>query len=730
MAEQQKGFRQQLGHYILKNLLGSGGFADVYLAEHIHLHTLVAIKVLHTHLANEDIEAFRREAQTVAALSHPHIVRIFDFGVEAGTPYLVMDYAYNGSLRQRFPKGQAVPIGEIVPVLLQVASALHYAHGQRVIHRDIKPENMMLNAKNEVILGDFGIAIVTQTSSKASTQNIAGTVAYMAPEQIQAHPVPASDQYSLGVVVYEWLCGQRPFEGSYTEIAIKHSVSPPPPLRNLMPSIPDAVEQVVMTALHKDPQQRFPTVLDFAQAFAQAVFTHPQQQPTMVKPGYGYLSPPVAQQPFYSQPPMKQAAQFYGQPPMKQATQFYGQPPVNQATQFYNPSPVKQVTQSTYLQASVPEGYPHNSVPVTAPKVSRRKLIVGISSIAVVGVGLTAFSVLSNAQILPGDNTNTHSTTTLKNLTGSSSAVGQTVGQGGEQAEQTYTGQTDWIWLVAWSPDGKYVASGSHDGTCHIWQAADGKRVLSVVSNLEPHQSDAYPWSIVWSKHDPKQVAIGFADGSIQILDVTNGQRLLSRDKDVTPVPLMSWSPDGKQMAVSSTDNTIVIYDLPNWNPRVTFREHTDFIKAISWSPDGRYIASGGDDTKIRVWDPQTAETKMVLSGQSQEVTALSWRNDSQRLVSSAQDYIVRIWDIQTVRTLVTHEYTGGAPMGNVAWSPDGKWVAAYPGNASVDILDATTLNVKQTISTGVVYGLSWSPDSMHLATGCYDKVTKLWHIS
>ncbi|HEY4032505.1 MAG TPA: protein kinase [Ktedonobacteraceae bacterium] len=287
MAARASRIGQQLGHYQLAQLLGTGGFAEVYLGEHVHLHTQVAMKLLHTQIADDDRENFKHEAQTIARLLHPHIVRVLDFGVEGNTPYLVMDYAPNGTLRHRHPRGTPLPLATVISYTKQVAEALQYAHDQRLIHRDVKPENMLLGRNQEVLLSDFGIALVTQSSQYQSTQNIAGTIAYMAPEQIQAHPRPASDQYSLGIIVYEWLSGQRPFQGSYTEIAVKHSVAHPPPLHDLLPALPSAVEQVVMIALNKDPHQRFANVRAFAQALEQAS----QQLSTT------FIRPPVTPQP-------------------------------------------------------------------------------------------------------------------------------------------------------------------------------------------------------------------------------------------------------------------------------------------------------------------------------------------------------------------------------------------------------------------------------------------------
>jgi len=261
---------KQLGNYRLIRLLGKGGFAEVYLGHHLYLKTQAAIKVLHTRLIDDDMENFLTEAQTIASLVHPHIVRVLEFGVEGDIPFLVMDYAPNGTLRQRYSKGALPSYERIVHYVKQVAEALQYAHDKNLIHRDIKPENMLLGTNKSVLLSDFGIALLAQSSSHQSTQGIIGTTAYMAPEQLKGKPRPASDQYSLGIVVYEWLTGERPFRGSFAEIASQHMFVPPPPLYEKVPEISSAVENVVMTALEKEPHQRFASLQEFADALEHA----------------------------------------------------------------------------------------------------------------------------------------------------------------------------------------------------------------------------------------------------------------------------------------------------------------------------------------------------------------------------------------------------------------------------------------------------------------------------
>src|SRR5438552_12391859 len=171
---------QQLGHYRLLRLLGQGTFAEVYLGEHLYLERLAAIKVLHVQMDPDTHEPFRREARTIAHLQHPHIVPVLDFGLDEQTPYLVMEYTPGGTLHSQHPKGTRLPYEQIVSYVKQIASALDYAHQQRVIHRDVKPANLLLNAKGEIVLSDFGLAVVQRTLDSLSTQNPAGTPLYMA----------------------------------------------------------------------------------------------------------------------------------------------------------------------------------------------------------------------------------------------------------------------------------------------------------------------------------------------------------------------------------------------------------------------------------------------------------------------------------------------------------------------------------------------------------------------
>jgi hypothetical protein len=260
---------QRLGNYRLHRLLGKGGFAEVYLAEHLYLNTSAAIKVLQATLDEEEERLFLTEAQTIARLAHPNIVRVRDFAIERSVPFLVMDYVPGGTLRQHCPRGTCLSLEHTVRHIKQIAAALQYAHNHGIIYRDVKPENVLQGA-GSVLLSDFGISVSAPPPGAASSLGLAGTLPYMAPEQFQGQAVFASDQYALAIVAYEWLCGARPFEGSGMALASQHAHLPPPPLREKDPSLPEAVEAVILKALSKRPEQRYVSILTFARALERA----------------------------------------------------------------------------------------------------------------------------------------------------------------------------------------------------------------------------------------------------------------------------------------------------------------------------------------------------------------------------------------------------------------------------------------------------------------------------
>ena len=253
--------------YEIIRRLGSGGMADVFLARDTHLGREVAIKVLYQRYAddNEFVARFRREAQSAAGLNHPHIVSIYDRGEADGSYYIAMEYLEGRSLKQVISERGPLEPALAIDISEQILQALQFAHENNVIHRDIKPHNIIINSRNQVKVTDFGIARAGSAARMTETGSIIGTAQYLSPEQAKGLAVEqGSDLYSLGIVLYEMLTGQVPFEGENpVAIALKHLSDAPVPPQALNPEIPDNLNAVVMKALAKDPANRYRSAEEF-----------------------------------------------------------------------------------------------------------------------------------------------------------------------------------------------------------------------------------------------------------------------------------------------------------------------------------------------------------------------------------------------------------------------------------------------------------------------------------
>jgi serine/threonine protein kinase len=293
---------KQVGEYRLVRFLGNGTFGDVYEGVQIYLETHVAIKLLKGSFQEEEIEKFRDEARILARLEHPHIVRILTFNVAKfdgqDFPFLAMSLAPNGTLLKRHPRGTPLPLPTIVAYVKQIASALQYAHDSKYIHRDVKPENILLGKNDELLLSDFGVAVIAHSTNSLGRPNVGGTLPYMAPEQLRGRPLAASDQYALGVIAYEWLCGTRPFRGTEAEIIAQHLSTLPPPLKKEL-CIPPTIEDVIRKALAKNPDKRFPNIQAFATALEQAFL--------------GQTVPKAQEEPIFQAPPNDQRRNSFEQ---------------------------------------------------------------------------------------------------------------------------------------------------------------------------------------------------------------------------------------------------------------------------------------------------------------------------------------------------------------------------------------------------------------------------------
>ncbi len=609
---------QQLGNYQLIRLLGEGGFAEVYLGEHIYLGTMAAIKVTRMSLASGEMENFRTEARTIANLVHPNIVRVLEFGVQDGNPFLVMDYAPNGTLRQRHPRGAAVPLPTIIPYVRQVAEALQRAHDEKLIHRDVKPENMLLGRQNEVLLSDFGIALMAaQNTRDQALETAAGTIGYMAPEQIQGKPRPASDQYSLGIVVYEWLCGTKPFQGSLTEVVSQQLAVPPEPLREKNASISPALESVVMKALAKDPKERFVTIRDFAAALEQACQADVSDATILVRlPTQSAQQEPVAA-------------------PSNPQTQLT----VNVNTQT-PPSTATTKTASRSLGA-------------TPTLYTYREHTSKVNSIAWFWDGKYFASGSDDQTVLVWNITSGNRVGTYRGHSGKVNAVqyapsGLRIASGSDDKTVqiweantgnqllTYRGHTNSVKTLAWSPDAQRIASSATDEDVQVWDPARGSFIFIYRGHIYSVNS------VAWAP-DGQRIASGGGGKAVQIWDAANGHFIFAYRGHSAPVNAIVWSPDSKIIASGSEDKTVQIWDVDTGYNIFTSRDHSSVVTAVDWSPDGSLLASANGDGYVQLWDTSSGR-KVDSYRHSSPVRTVAWSPDGTCLAFGGDDGTIQVW--------------------------------------------------------------------------------------
>lgn len=281
----------QIGRYHLLHLLGSGGMGEVYLANDTPVNRQVAIKVIRSEVSaypttestTEATRLFQREVKAIAGLDHPNILPLYDYGEEVvqgmNTTYMVMPYRSEGTLTTWLSKrgnlGLLTPL-DVASIVAQAASGLQYAHDHNVVHQDIKPSNFLIRTREEnpqqpmLQLSDFGVAKISSATSNVS-QSVRGTPTYMAPEQWEGNALPATDQYALAIMTYELLTGRAPFQGGLGQMMYQHMHVQPPPPSTYSSRVPAEVDEVLLTALAKKPEQRFLSIAAFARAFQQAL---------------------------------------------------------------------------------------------------------------------------------------------------------------------------------------------------------------------------------------------------------------------------------------------------------------------------------------------------------------------------------------------------------------------------------------------------------------------------
>ncbi len=739
-----------VGGYILKQFIGSGGMGAVYLAEDQAIGQQVAIKIMHTDSADlpdassetRTLERFKQEARAVANLDHLHILPLYRYGEEETSTgkraYMVMQYRPEGSLwdwlRRRggissgigrpsilppaLPDSWPLSLSETNEYLQQAASALQYAHEHGIIHRDIKPANFLLRIDNatsvHLLLSDFGLAKFFASSSATST--ILGTPIYMAPEQFEGNAGPESDQYALAVMIYLLLAGRPPFEGDPLRLMHAHLAETPPSIRSFVPALPQKVDLALMKALARKPEERYPSIIDFAHAFQTAakgqfrIFASPlSPRPYLsVSTRQTPENAPTGVQPWVPPLPSTQSLLERSERPV---TLFAGDnaPPGVQPS-WVPPVPAGSITPSELLEEddaptvaqplpSSSQGWPafgspvpqnaspernaqSSSSPATpAPpepladtqsrKVGRRSMLAWIAggTAAIIVGGSGAYLYLHNA-------TATSSTISTTSVTTTRTAATTTTITSTTKAI-VLNGHQDVVTAVSWSPDGTQLVSTSRDSTARIWSAANWQ-TTAIYSG---HQAAVL--TAAW-RHDGSLLASGGEDKSVQ-----------------------TWNPTGVAQH--------------------TFSNLGSSVSSISWDLNNEALVagtlgSGSDDISLKTG-------RIVKSAQNFIIHALAFSPDGQRLALAFDNGAISIYDVTTRHSRTYHRHNGAVLC--LAWSFDGSQLASGGSDYTLHIIDTSTgHSIKVLQHHAPVNGVAWEPaGTTRVASACEDGIVRLWNV-
>jgi len=643
----------------------------VLLGFDTHLQRQVAIKVLDPQLAHNEVarKRFCREARAAASITHEHVVAVHHVEQEetSGLPFLVMQMIEGESLEDRLERGKRLELNEIVRIGMQIAAGLAAAHARGLIHRDVKPANILLERDTgRVKLTDFGLARAAEDVKLTQSGFVAGTPLYMSPEQARGEDevLPASDLFSLGVVLYELCTGQPPWTGK-APLAVLRQLADEPhrPIPELNSAIPDFLVSIIDRLLAKSPADRIQTAGEVAALLAEHLCAmHPLPAlPLPALPGLG--SGPTR-------------ARKGAQVALGRACST-GQLACSTGRAEGRSSLRHAVTTGLLLAGVVllfSGGF------LIAERVGWIKVFPGPTSVTPEEPPSSAPLAVLNANAGP-------IWSVAFSPNGSTLAMANEDGTvkfwdlAGQRIRGTLNAHRGSIWCLAYSPGGNLLATTSDDATVRLWEPPSDQQ-RKELKHASPVRGVAF-------SPDGKMLVTGTRDGGVHLWDLKSDQEKVLTRGHVGMVRGVAFSPDGSTVASTGGDKTIKLWDVKSGQELLTLTGHVGGVYCVAFSPDGKTIASGGWDKVIRLWDVRTGNQLATLQGHTQDVWALAFAPDGKRLASASEDHTVRLWDPVAHKELaVLKGHTG--TLYTVSFSPDGRTVASGGRDGAVRLWSAS----------------------------------------
>ncbi len=743
---------RRIGPYLTLREIGRGGMGVVWLATRADdaYQKQVAIKLVWPGPeSGEVLRRFRQERQILANLEHPNIARMLDGGTtEEGWPYVVMEYIEGQSITNYCTAHQP-SLNERLQLFRTVCDAVQYAHQNLVVHRDLKPGNILVTEGGTVKLLDFGIAkllnpdLSPDDSAFTRTGLHLMTPEYASPEQVRGEVITtASDVYSLGVVLYELLTGQRPYQFKSRSLPeIERVICEQEPARpstagmrdegegmkrkkrfsshpsSLVSSLRGDLDNIVLMALRKEARQRYGSVEQLSEDLRRYLAG---EAVLVRKDTLGYRAGKFVRQHRIG---VATAAIIFitllggivatswqatvARAGARENRRLLYAAQMNLAQQAWETTNIARLRDLVESHRPPPDAsssedlrgfewyYLWRLYHHTGERLSLRHT-KEVWSVAFSPDGKTVATSDDNSQVKLWD-----------------AATGQEF--------RTLNGHTNTVWSVAWSRDGQKLATASHDKTVKLWDAETGRELVT----LRGHTKRV---NVAVFAPDGKTLATGSDDGTMRVWDAVTGSELRTIQSRATWVRSLAYSPDGRTLA-SGLSDAVRLWNASTGQELRTFDAPVGMVWSVAFAPDGVTLASGGNDRTVHLWEVQTGQELAAFKGAS-EIRAVAWSQDGQRLASGNADRTVKLWDVTSRQELATLKGHLGQ-VWSVAFAPDGKTLATCGDDFTARLWDLVMALEITTLKSGLGGAIAFSPDGKRLATGnAVGNIAKLWDVA